>query len=246
MNASNTPVLLITGAARRIGATIAEHFHGNGFDVVIHYHRSAHDAEMLQSKLNTLRANSAKTLQADLGDIRAVQALGKETLGWRGRLDVLINNASSFYPTPLSTAKETDWDELMGSNLKGAFFLTQTLADSLRNSAGCVINMTDIYADSGLLDHPIYSIAKAGVKAMTKTLARELAPAVRVNGISPGAILWPENNTGKEHNLGSIALVRKGSPHDIAAAAWFLAHSATYMTGQTIRVDGGRNTSISL
>ncbi len=246
MNTFNNPVLLITGAAKRIGAKIAEYFHNNGYDVVIHYHHSADEAEVLQNKLNALRPDSAKTLQADLRDVGAVQNMADAALTWRGRLDVLINNASSFYPTPLATTKEVEWDELMGSNLKGAFFLSQALAQALRNSNGCIINMTDIYADSGLFEHPVYSIAKAGVKAMTKALARELAPNVRVNGISPGAILWPENSAAESVDLDSIALRRTGDPQDIAVVAWFLAHEATYTTGQTIRVDGGRNTSMSL
>lgn len=246
MSTLNNPVIFITGAAKRIGATIAEHFHHNGYDVVIHYRRSAGAAEALQTKLNGLRSNSVKTLQADLRDIGAVRKLADDVLAWRGRVDVLINNASSFYPTPLSVTTEMDWNELMESNLKGAFFLSQALANALKDACGCIINMTDIYADSGLPRHPVYSIAKAGVKAMTKVLAHELAPDVRVNGISPGAILWPEHSADKDFNLDSIALRRTGNPRDIAVVAWFLVHYATYMTGQTIRVDGGRNTGISL
>lgn len=247
------PVILITGAAKRIGAAIARHFHRRGYDIIIHFHNSVSEAEALSFDLNLSRAQSATTLQAPLDDIAKVETLAKDALAWKGRLNVLVNNASSFYPTPLGQTTEQQWDALLGSNVKGAYFLTQALAPALKESNGCVINLADIYADSGLPDHSPYAIAKAGVKMMTKTLARELAPNVRVNGISPGAILWPdtpcETNAQKlrqERILQSIPLARLGSSEDIANTAWFLATHATYLTGQTIRVDGGRNLGISL
>ncbi len=243
------PVLLITGAARRIGAAIAELFHERGYDIIIHCHQSIAAATAVQNALNAKRAGSAHCLQADLCDPQAVEHLASSALAWRGRIDVLVNNASSFYPTELGQTATTQWDDLLDSNLKGAFFLSQALAPSLHERNGCIINMTDMHADAGLKDYSVYSIAKAGVKMMTKTLARELAPRVRVNGISPGAILWPEHAEDEERQqriLRSIALGRLGSPADIAATAWFLAATAHYMTGQTIRVDGGRTVDNSL
>ncbi|MGB4248182.1 MAG: pteridine reductase [Pseudohongiellaceae bacterium] len=249
MTGAMTPVLMITGAARRIGAAIAELFHERGYNVIIHYHRSSADANALQNSLNAKRLGSASCLQADLCDSAAVVQLAQQALAWQGRIDVLINNASSFYPTPLGSTTVAQWNDLLGSNLQGAFFLSQELAQTLRETHGCIINMTDMHADAGLRNYPVYSIAKAGVKMMTKALARELAPHVRVNGISPGAILWPEQEGSEESQrriLRSIALGRQGSPADIAEAAWFLAATAHYMTGQTIRVDGGRTVDNSL
>lgn len=249
MTGDVAPVVFITGAARRIGAAIAALFHERGYNVIIHFHRSIADATALQNSLNALRFNSALCLQADLCEPQAITQLAQESLAWQGRVDVLVNNASSFYPTPLGQASSAQWDDLLGSNLKGAYFLSQALAPALRDGQGCIINMTDMHADAGLKSYPVYSIAKAGVKMMTKALARELAPLVRVNGISPGAILWPEHEDSQENQqriLRSIALGRQGSPADIAETAWFLATTARYMTGQTIRVDGGRAVDNSL
>jgi pteridine reductase len=252
-NQEQAPIVLITGGAKRIGAAIARDFHRNGYDIIIHYHRSASEAETLSGELNESRPQSATVLQAPLDDIAKVEALAKGALAWKGRLNVLINNASSFYPTPFGQTSEQQWDALLASNVKGAYFLTQALAPALKESNGCVINIADIYADSGLPDHSPYVIAKAGVKMMTKTLARELAPNVRVNGISPGAILWPDTSLAdddqklrQERILHSIPLARLGVSDDIANTALFLAAQATYLTGQTIRVDGGRNLGISL
>jgi len=235
--------VLITGAAKRIGAQCARHFHAQGYQVVIHYKHSQAEAMALQQQLNEQRPDSAIALQADLCAMQDVRALANNTLAWSGTLDLLINNASSFYPSKMGSITEQVWDELMGSNLKGAFFLAQAVAPSLKQTKGSIINLVDIYADTGLKDHSVYSIAKAGVKMMTKVLARELAPQVRVNGISPGAILWPEQDQQSEHQqtvLAQTALQRTGSPQDIAACAWYLAELAPYSSGQTIRVDGGR------
>ncbi len=239
----NSKTVLITGAAKRIGAECVRHFHAQGYQVVIHYKRSKAEAEALQMHLNQQRPDSALCLQADLSDIQEVQSLAQKTLAWQGGVDLLINNASSFYPSKIGNITEQVWDELMGSNLKGAFFLAQALAPSLKSRQGSIINLVDIYADTGLKDHPVYSIAKAGVKMMTKVLARELAPQVRVNGISPGAILWPEQGEQSDQQkaiLAKTSLQRIGSPQDIAACAWYLAELAPYSSGQTIRVDGGR------
>ncbi|MGJ8688241.1 MAG: pteridine reductase [Gammaproteobacteria bacterium] len=244
---SATKTLLITGAAKRIGAECARHFHARGYQIIIHYNHSNADAEQLQQSLNQQRAGSAICLQADLCHMDEVQKLAREALAWKGSIDLLINNASSFYPTTFGEITPKMWDDLMGSNLKGAFFLAQALAPSLAQRRGNIINLVDIHANSGLKDYSVYCIAKAGVKMMTKVLARELAPAVRVNAISPGAILWPEQETAQDTDdssqqeiLNRTALQRKGHPDDIAACAWFLAEQSPYSSGQTIRVDGGR------
>lgn len=246
-------VLLITGAARRIGAAIATLFHARGYDVVIHFNQSERQAQALVDSLNAQRPNSASCLQANLVCVAQVQSLAEQALAWRGGIDVLINNASRFYPGALGSVDETAWDDLFGSNLKGGFFLSQALAPSLRERHGCIINLTDIHADGGRKDYPVYSMAKAGVKMMTKVLARELAPLVRVNGISPGAIMWPEDDQSEKEQseeqraiMRDIALQRMGSAQEIAATAWYLAEESGYSTGQTIRVDGGRTQGNSL
>lgn len=237
------PVLFITGAARRIGAQIVRLFHHHGHDVVLHYHTSAAAAQGLQQQLCQYRPGSVKLLQADLTDTGQLPALAAEALTSFGRVDTLINNASSFYPTPLTLSSLSHWDDLMDSNLRAAFTLATALSTSLRQQRGSIINIVDIHANSGLKGYPIYSIAKAGLKMMTHALARELAPEVRVNGIAPGAILWPEdevNVTDQQAILADIALGRIGCPEDIADAAWFL-NNASYVTGQVIKVDGGRS-----
>lgn len=237
------PVVMITGAAKRIGARIAGWFHAEGYRVIIHYRHASAEAKALQEKLNAVRADSVHLLQADLNDSAAVQELGAKALACFGRMDVLVNNASSFYATPLDAVTEQDWNDLVNSNVKAAFFLSQSLAASLQETRGCIINIVDIHAGSGLKGFPVYSIAKAALKMLTCSLARELAPRVRVNGVSPGAILWPEHLTDEEQQqriLDTIPLGRLGSPDDIAGAVWFLVN-AHYMTGQVIKVDGGKS-----
>ncbi len=240
------PVALITGAARRIGAAIATKLHGRGYRVIIHYQNSSADAEALCAKLNALRADSAHALQADLLDVSRVQLLASASLAHWGQLNALINNASSFYPTPLPEASEQQWDELIGSNVKGPYFLCQALSGELKKRGGSIVNIADIHAHQPLTNHSIYCIAKAANKMLTKTLAKELAPQVRVNGIAPGVILWPENNSANEENkqkelIKSIPLQRMGSSDDIARLAEFFITSASYITGQTIAVDGGKH-----
>lgn len=235
---------LITGAARRIGATIARRLHRDGYDLILHYRHSAAEAEALSRHLNRIRPDSCRCLQADLNDMEAVEQLAQQVIH-SGNLDLLVNNASTFYPTPLDEVGQSDWDCLINSNLRGPFFLTRTLAPELKRSRGCVINLVDIHAERGLSGHPVYSIAKAGVKMMTLSLARELAPAVRVNGVSPGAILWPEadaalNEAARQAIVDKTLLGRTGRPEDIADAIAFLA-SASYITGQILAVDGGRS-----
>jgi len=236
-------VALITGAAHRIGARIARLLHAEGADLALHFHCSHAAAEALQQDLQAQRQGSVQLVQGNLCDIPRLPALIDEVAGYHGRLDLLVNNASSFYPTPLEEATEAQWDELLGSNLKGPFFLTRAAAPLLRASHGAVINLVDIHAQRPLKAHPIYSIAKAGNAMMVKALARELGPEVRVNGISPGAILWPEqglSDGAKDDILERTALKRAGSPDDIARTLLFLARDADYITGQILAVDGGR------
>jgi pteridine reductase len=236
-------VALITGAAHRIGAQIARSLHAQEMDLVLHYRSSEAAAEALRGELQASRPDSVMLLQADLNGRLGFAGLMERVRGFRGRLDVLVNNASSFYPTPLIDAGEEQWEDLIGSNLKGPFFLTREAAPLLRSSGGCVVNLVDIHAERPLKDHPIYSIAKAGNAMMVKTLARELGPSVRVNGIAPGAILWPEQGLSdeeKNESLSRTALRRAGSPEDIARTLLFLVRDADYVTGQIIAVDGGR------
>lgn len=245
---TDAPVALLTGAARRIGATTARTLHAAGYRVAIHYRNSRQDAETLCDELNTRRPESAVALQADLGQVKEIEQLAQNALKQWGRIDALINNASSFYPTPVGKANEDQWNDLMGSNLKAPFFLAQALATPLRKTRGAIISIADIHADRPLKNHPIYCAAKAGNVMLTKSLAREFAPKVRVNGIAPGAILWPEqeaelDDDGKATILDRVPLNRPGDPQDIADTILFLLTRAPYITGQIIAVDGGRSVS---
>ncbi len=234
---------LITGAAHRIGATIARLLHGQGMDILIHYRHSADTAQALQAELEQLRPDSVALLRADLNDSASYRPLIESALAFRGRLDLLVNNASSFYPTPFENASESEWDDLIGSNLKAPFFLSQAAAPALRQHQGAIINLIDIHAERPLKRYPIYSIAKAGNAMLVKSLARELGPDIRVNGIAPGAILWPEQGLETEIRqeiLERTALKRPGNPEDIARTLLFLLRDAPYITGQIIAVDGGR------
>ena len=236
--------VLITGAAKRIGAACARFLHRHGCNLILHYQHSQLEALALVAELNAIRPNSAVAFNADLLQVEQVQGLAAKALAVWGGVDVLINNASQFYPTPVAQVTEADWDSLLNSNLKAPFFLAQALRDSLLERQGCIINMVDIYAQKPLLGAPIYSIAKAGLQAMTQALAKELAPNVRVNAVAPGAILWPEADVAdgqKQDILQKVALQRCGNPDDIAKAVWFLIADAPYITGQTISVDGGRS-----
>ena len=236
-------IALITGAARRIGAEIAKTLHEAGYGVVVHYRQSKDDAASLVESLNNRRANSAWLVQADLQSVSEIKAMVDEAASIDGGLNVLVNNASSFYPTPMVSATEREWDELMGSNLKAPFFVSQAAFSPLKKRQGCIVNIVDIYANNALSEYPIYSTAKSGLKALTASLAKELAPNVRVNGVSPGLILWPENqkNDIDETVLGKIPLERQGAPKDIAETVLFLADKARYITGQVIAVDGGKS-----
>ena len=237
-------VVLITGAARRIGASIGRCLHAEGANVVIHYRGSADAATALCEQLNAARANSALPLQADLGDVAALPELVAKVLAWHGRLDALVNNASSFYPTPMGSISTNDWDDLLGANLKAPLFLSQAALPALRESGGAIVNIVDIHAQRPLQDHAVYGAAKAGLAMLTRSLAKDLAPDVRVNGVSPGAILWPENDVtdaSKEAILRQIPVGRIGDPDDIAGCVLYLIRDAGYVTGQIIAVDGGRS-----
>jgi pteridine reductase len=235
--------VLITGAAKRIGASCARLLHDEGCNVFLHYRSSKQDVLKLHDEFNHKRPGSVKMMQADLLNMEELTQLAKEAEYTWGSLDVLINNASAFYPKPVGEVSEQDWDELLGSNLKAPFFLSQALSTTLAAKKGCIVNIIDIHAERGLKGYPVYSIAKAGLASMTKVLAKELGAAVRVNGVSPGAILWPENDCSdqdKAEILQRVALKRNGEPDDIAKAVLFLIKDAGYITGQIIAVDGGR------
>ncbi len=236
--------VLITGAARRLGASMARGFHQAGTNVAIHYRNSADEAEALAGELNAARAGSAMTIQLDLLKAGRLGQLVDRTVAKFGALDVLVNNASSFYPSPVGTIAESDWHDLLGSNLKAPLFLSQAAAEALRESHGCIINMIDIHARRPLADHPVYCAAKAGLQMLTLSLARDLGPEIRVNGIAPGAILWPEQGADEGLQQAIIRrtpLKRAGNPGDIVRTALFLAGGAPFITGQIIAVDGGRS-----
>ena len=236
-------VAIITGGARRIGQEISRTFHQKGYDIAIHYNKSKQDAERLAQELNVIRDDSAATFKAELGSVIEITSMVRSILLWRKKIDALINNASSFFPCSLVEAREKEWDILINSNLKGPYFVSQAIAPKLTKNAS-IITINDIYSFMPLENYSIYSIAKAGNRMLTKTLAKELAPKIRVNGIAPGLILWPDSTLQMEEEtrqkiMKSIPLQRNGSVQDIAKTALFLATSASYITGQTIVVDGG-------
>ena len=235
---------LLTGAARRVGAVIAEHLHAAGMNLCIHYRSSFAPAQALKARLERRRAESVFLIQADLMEFPALENLVEQAYGRWGRLDALVNNASTFYPTPVGRITEAHWNDLLGTNLKAPLFLSQAAAPYLKACGGSIVNIVDIHAERPLKGHPVYSIAKAGLVMLTKSMARELGPEVRVNGIAPGAILWPESGDSealRELILERTALKRQGEPEDIARTALFLVRDAHYITGQIIAVDGGRS-----
>jgi pteridine reductase len=235
--------VLITGAAKRIGAACARLLHSEGCNVFLHYRSSKEDALLLCDELNQQRPDSAKVMQADLLKMNELESVAREArMAWGG-IDVLVNNASSFHPGAVAKVTEQQWDELLGSNLKAPFFLAKALAETLADNKGCIINIVDIHAERGLSGYPVYSITKAGLAAMTKVLAKELGPAVRVNGVAPGAIIWPDKDLSEQARLEilqRVVLKRSGEPVDIAKAVLFLIKDADYITGQILTVDGGR------
>lgn len=239
------PVVLITGAAARLGAATARALHARGCRILLHCRHSRDRAEALAAELNGARADSCRVLVADLDRHEQVLRLAEEAMAAWGRLDGLVNNASSFRPTPLGNVTPSDWDELMASNAKAPFFLAQALAPALRAQRGAIVNMIDIHAQRPLARHTLYCMAKAALAMLTESLALELAPEVRVNGIAPGAILWPEQGDIPDAErqaaiLARIPLARLGTPDDIARTVCFLLLDAPYITGQILAVDGGR------
>lgn len=239
-------VVLVTGGAKRVGAAICRQLHAAGADIALHYRASAAEAQALQAELNAQRADSVAIFQADLLDLASLPPLVAAIVARFGRLDGVVNNASSFYPTPLAGVNEAQWRDLLGSNLQAPLFLAQAAADELRRAHGSIVNIVDIHADRPMQGHLLYNVAKAGLRGLTLALAQELAPLVRVNGVSPGAILWPSEGDWQdvqkradiiEHTL----LKREGEPSDIARTVVFLMQDAPYITGQILAVDGGRS-----
>lgn len=237
-------VALITGGAQRIGGALARALHAQGMRLVIHYHSSESAAHALQAELHQIRPDSVMLVRGDLGaGERLLRNLVFETVEAFGRLDALVNNASRFFATEFGQATEAQWNEIISINLKAPFFLSQTAAPHLKKHGGSILNITDIYGDRPLINYSVYSISKAGLVMLTKALARELGPEVRVNGIAPGVILWPEtglDEMSKQRIISRTPLKRSGEPGDIASTAVFLIRDAGYVTGQVIAVDGGR------
>ena len=248
MNTTGAPltdkVALITGGARRLGANIARVLHNEGMNLLLHYRTSVTEARGLQEELNAKRAESVLLVGSDLLNLAKLDRLVDQATESFGRLDVLVNNASSFYATPIGETTEEQWTDLIGTNLKAPFFLAQAAAGALGDSQGCVINLIDIYAERPLRGHSVYSLAKAGLAALTRSLAIELGPHVRVNGIAPGAVLWPENDTNQvaqQRLISSTPLKRVGRPDDISSALLYLVRDAPFVNGQILNVDGGRS-----
>jgi pteridine reductase len=235
---------LVTGGGRRLGAAIARRLHAAGASVLIHYRDSDADATKLVDELNTVRQKSAAKVKAELLAPIAPRALVSAALDSFGGLDLLVNNASSFFPVGVGEIEASHWEELIGSNLRAPLFICQEAAPELAKRSGCIVNIIDIHAERPLKGYPVYSIAKGGLAALTRSLAVELAPKVRVNGVAPGAIAWPEDGqfepAERERVVATTPLGRVGSPDDIAQAVHFLA-CATYVTGQVLAVDGGRS-----
>lgn len=242
-------VVLITGGAKRVGAAICRRLHAAGSDLMVHYRSSSDEARALQDELNARRADSVALVRADLLRAGAAATLVADTVERFGGIDVLVNNASSFYSTPVGEITEQAWDDLVGTNLKAPLFLSQAAAPHLRRRQGCIVNVIDIHAERPLKNYLVYNAAKGGLLALTRSLARELGPEVRVNGVSPGAIMWPEDDewqdeVARQRIVNTSLLKRVGEPDDIARAVAFFVHEAPYVTGQVLAVDGGRNVHI--
>lgn len=241
-------VVLITGAARRVGAAIARRLHGAGAKVVVHYHRSEREAQSLRDELNAIRADSVALIQADLLNLSGLAEMIRNTVARFDRLDVLVNNASTFHATPVGEIAESDWDSLVGTNVKAPLFLSQAAAPYLRKAMGCIVNITDIHAERPLKNYVVYSLAKSALAGLTLSLARELGPEIRVNAVAPGPILWPEDDSfdelARQRVISHTLLKRAGDPEDIARSVLFLVADAPYVTGQIIAVDGGRSINL--
>jgi len=241
-------VVLITGGAKRVGAATCRRLHSAGANLMLHYRVSAGEARLLQAELNHQRKDSVALIQADLLDIAKLPAMVEQTVQSFGRLDALVNNASSFFQTPVGEITAAAWEDLIGTNLRAPLFLSQAAAPALKKSQGAIVNITDIHAERPLKNYVVYSVAKAGLVGLTRSLARELAPEVRVNAIAPGPILWPDDETfdelSRQRIISHTPLKREGTPEDIAKAVYFLLAEATYVTGDTINVDGGRHVAL--
>ena len=241
-------VVLITGAARRVGAAIARRLHAEGASLMLHYRGSERDAQALQTELNAVRAASVALVQADLLDPAGLAEIVKNTVARFERLDALVNNASTFYPTPLGDITARQWDDLIGTNLRAPLFLAQAAAAHLRRTGGAIVNVTDIHAERPLKSYVVYSVAKAGLVGLTRSLARELGPEVRVNAVAPGPILWPEDGSfdavGRQRVISHTLLKRTGEPDDVARAVYYFIAEAPYVTGQVLAVDGGRSVNM--
>jgi pteridine reductase len=241
-------VVLITGGAKRVGAATARRLHAAGARIMLHYRSARAEAQALAEGLNDARADSAATVQADLLNAGALPELVKGTVARFGALDVLVNNASSFHATPVGRIGVADWEDLIGTNLKAPLFLSQAAAPHLRKANGCIVNITDIHAERPLKSYVVYSVAKAGLAGLTRSLARELGPEVRVNAIAPGPVMWPEDDSfdevARQRVIAHTLLRRAGEPDDIARAVYFLVAEAPYVTGQIIAVDGGRSVNL--
>jgi pteridine reductase len=240
--------VLITGGAKRVGAAICRRLHAAGANLMLHYRASAGEARLLQAELNHVRQDSVALIQADLLDLAKLPAMVEQTLATFGRLDALVNNASSFFPTPVGEISPSDWDDLIGTNLRAPLFLAQAATAALRKTQGTIVNITDIHAERPLKNFVVYSVAKAGLVGLTRSLARELAPEGRVNAIAPGPILWPDDESfdelSRQRIISNTPLRREGTPEDIAKAVHYLVVDASYVTGETINVDGGRHVAI--
>ena len=248
MTAAHDTVALVTGAARRVGAAIARRLHARGVRVLLHHRGSTAEAAALEAELNALRAGSAACVQADLLSPGMADTLAGVALARFGRLDFLVNNASSFYPTAVGGIDDAAWDDLMGTNLKAPLLLAQAMAPELARRGGAIVNIVDIHAERPLRGYVVYTLAKAGLAALTRSLAMELGPRVRVNGVAPGAIAWPEDGqfppAERARIVADTLLDRLGEPADIARAVAFLCLDAPYVTGQVLAVDGGRSVNI--
>ena len=243
MNNEQRRVALITGAAKRVGAQIARTLHGAGYDLALHYRHSRSEMNALCAELNAARADSTHAIQADLADGKKLPRIVANCIARFDRLDALVNNASAFYATPVGTVTPAQWDELFASNARAPFFLTQAAVPHLKNAKGSIVNIVDIYAERPLPGHPVYCMAKAALAMMTLALAKELAPEVRVNGVAPGAVLWPESGKAyadQQELVARTPLRRAGAPDDVATAVLFLLRDAKFTTGQILKVDGGR------
>jgi pteridine reductase len=241
-------VVLITGGAKRVGAAVCRRLHAAGANVMLHYRTSAGEARLLQAELNHQRKDSVALIQADLLDLAKLPSLIDQTVQIFNRLDAVVNNASSFHPTPVGEISEEDWEDLIGANLRAPLFIAQAAAPALKKTQGAIVNITDIHAERPLKNYVVYSVAKAGLVGLTRSLARELAPEVRVNAVAPGPILWPDDEEfdelSRQRIISHTPLKREGTPEDIAKAVHFLLAEATYVTGETVNVDGGRHVAL--